>query len=407
MPTIDLTLPRPHIGQKRIIDNAARFNVVPCGRRFGKTVLGINRLATPETLGHPQAWYVPRYKDMLEVWRDCLTIFGPILKRKNATERRLEFITGGVVEFWSMENKDASRGRKYKRIIVDEAGLVPDLMEIWNYAIRPTLADMQGDGFFLGTPKGRNGFWQMWQWAQDSLLDEWGGFTMPTSANPFIPDSEIEALRSTLPERVYRQEILAEFLEDAGGVFRNVMQCATLEEIERPADGSQYCFGVDWGKLNDFTVITIFDVTKRQLVKIDRFNQIDYNFQLARLKSLYDLFRPVMIYAERNSMGEALIDRLRAENMPVYPMQTTNATKDSWIQSLSIAFERGEIEMVNDPVAIGELQAFEAKRLASGLMRYAAPEGLNDDIVMSMAMGWQGVDSDLNKVQFDTLELFT
>lgn len=391
MQTISLQLPRPHEAQQRIKSQRKRFNVVPCGRRFGKTTLGIDLCIEPNILQYPVAWFSPSYKDMLEVWRECLRLLGPIVKRKNATERRIENLAGGVLEFWSLDNPDAGRGRKYRRVIVDEAGLVQTLMESWNMAIRPTLADYQGDAYFFGTPKGRNGFWQMFQWGNDPEYTEWGAWQMPSSANPYIADSEIEAMKKALPERIYQQEIQAVFLDDAGGVFRNVMQCATAEPQERPKDGHTYCFGVDWGKLNDFTVITVLDLATNSVVKVDRFNQIDYNFQLQRLVSLYETFKPSAIYAESNSMGEALIDSLHARNLPVISMRTTNATKDAWIQALSIAFEREEITILNDPVIIGELQAFEAKRLPSGLMKYSAPEGMHDDTVMSLALAYQGV----------------
>ena len=390
---VELTIGTLHPGQQRIVDGRSRFNVVPCGRRFGKTHLLKDLLVDPETLRHPQGVFMSRYKDMLEVWREVVSTFSPIIERKNATERRIELKTGGVIEFWTLGDLDAGRSRKYKRVLCDEVGLVPKMMEVWNYAIRPTLADMVGDAFFFGTPKGRNGFYKMWLWAIDPAMTDWAGFQMPTYENPHIPASEIVAFKQSLPERVYRQEILAEFLDDAGGVFRNVMQCATAAEQKRAISGHSYVIGVDWGKLNDFTVVSVVDISTNSLVYVDRFNQIDYTFQLKRLLNAVELFRPSAVYAESNSMGEALIDQLRvAHGLPVIGMQTTNRTKDAWIQALSIAFEREEIKILNDPVLIAELQAFEAQRLPSGLMKYSAPEGLHDDMVMSLAMAYAGAN---------------
>lgn len=88
---------------------------------------------------------------LLEVWREAVRTFAPILSRRNIQERRLEFITGGLLEFWSLDNPDVARGRKYRRIIVDEAAMVPSLMDVWQYALRPTLADYQGDAWFVYT----------------------------------------------------------------------------------------------------------------------------------------------------------------------------------------------------------------------------------------------------------------
>jgi hypothetical protein len=393
MATRELTLKllRPHQQQQHIIDNAARFNVVPCGRRFGKTTLGIQLLATPETLPHPQAWLSPTYKMLLEVWREVEQRLAPIVTRRSIQERRLELLTGGVIEFWSMDN-DVARGRKYRRVIVDEAGMVPGLMDAWNYSIRPTLADLSGDAFFFGTPKGRNDFWRLFQMANDSHNTEWAAFSMASQYNPHVPPAEFEAMQASLPERVYQQEILAAFLEDGGGVFRGVMRAVDGDcWQDEPIAGHQFIMGVDWGKHSDFTVLTVIDVTLGHVCHIDRFNQIDYSFQVQRLKVLADKFRPAQIIAEQNSMGDPIIEQLRIMQLPVTPFVTTNATKKAAIEALSLAFERDEIRIPDDAVLIGELQAYELEQLPSGNVRYNAPSGMHDDAVMSLAIGWSGM----------------
>jgi hypothetical protein len=263
--------------------------------------------------------------------------------------------------------------------------------------IRPTLLDYKGDGFLLSTPKGRNAFWQMFQWGIDDNIADWSSWQMPTNANPYIDQAEIDDMRSTMPEQVFRQEILAEFIEDGAGVFRRVSECAiAIPETEAPLrkDGSrmgEYLIAVDWGKHHDFTVLTVFNLSTNSMVHMDRFNQIDYTVQVNRLVSLYEKFRPVTIIAERNSMGDPLIEQLQRRGLPVQPFNTTNATKARAVDDLALAFERGDIKIINDPVLISELQAYEMERLPSGLMRYNAPSGMHDDTVMSTAIGWQGV----------------
>ena len=414
MTTITLNMLRPHEGQQSIIDNAARFNVVPCGRRFGKTTLGVTLLATPETLPYPQGWFSPTYKMLLEVWREVNQRLQPIISRRSIQERRLELITGGVIEFWSMD-QDVARGRKYRRIIVDETGLIPGLLDIWNYSLRATLADYEGDAFFFGTPKGRNGFWSLFNFGQDEHKPDWASFTMPSYANPHVPATEFDAMKETLPERVYQQEVMAAFLEDGGGVFRGVMRAvdnvwqdkpvntnnkserhttpAFLTENIRPKH--QYIMGVDWGKHNDFTVLTVIDVTQKHVCHVDRFNQIDYAFQADRLEVLAKKFNVSQVIAEQNSMGDAVIEQLRRKGLPVTSFVTTNATKKAAIEALSLAFERDEIRIPNDPILIAELQAYESERLPSGNIRYNAPSGLHDDMVMSLAIGWSGMGKGL------------
>lgn len=390
MPTLTLTLPRPHPSQQTIIRESRRFNVVVCGRRFGKTTLGIDRLTGPALEGYPVAWFSPTYKMLAEVWRESVRILRPVISRPNVQERRLELVTGGVVEMWSLDQPDAARGRKYKRVVVDEAAMVRALQDAWQAVIRPTLTDFEGDGYFLSTPKGLNFFHQMYAWGQDELRPEWMSWQMPTLSNPHIKASEVEAARRELPERIFAQEYLARFLEGIGSVFRRVQDAATATQQDAPTPGHRYILGVDWGKLNDFTVLTVLDLDGRCQVWLDRFNQIDYQLQLARLRAVYERFQPVTIIAERNSMGEPIIEQIHREGMRVQPFTTTNATKAQAIDALALAFERGDLRILDDPVLIGELQAYESERLPSGLLRYGAPEGLHDDTVMALALAWHG-----------------
>lgn len=390
MPNIHL--PRPHQAQAAILTEARRFNVVACGRRFGKSTLGINRLIDGALRGQPVGWFSPTYKMLAEVWRDVSRALQPVTVRRNAQQHRLELITGGVVDMWSLDTPDVARGRKYARVVVDEAAMIKHLGESWQAILRPTLADLQGDLWALSTPKGRNMFWQMWSWGQDAGQPEWRSWQMPTAANPYIAGSEIEAMRRDMPERTFAQEVLATFLEDAGGVFRNVQAAATAQAQPGPVDGHQYVIGVDWAKSADFTVFAVIDATARALASLERFNQIDYEVQVGRLRALVERFKPSALVVERNSIGEPLIERLVRLGMPVQPFLTTNATKAAIIEGLALVLERQELAILDDAQLVAELQAYEQERLPSGLWRYGAPPGMHDDCVMALALGWYGAE---------------
>lgn len=394
MAQITLKLPRPHTGQQQILTGAKRFNVVNCGRRFGKTKMGLRLLVLPALEGYPVAWFAPTYRMLTEVWREAKKLLKPISAPNgiNSSEHRIELITGGVVEFWSLTDSDNIRGRKYKRALIDEAAMVRSLKESWEQVIRPMLADYAGDAYFFSTPKGRNYFFELFQRGQDPARLDWASFQLPTSTNPFIPPAEIEAARLELPELVFLQEFLAQFVEDGAGLFRRVMAAATAEQQSdgqgRPkaVEGHSYVFGVDWGKSGDYTVIAVVDVTLKQLVWLERFNQIDYDVQKGRLRNLFDAYRPTVIVAEENSIGGPLIEDLR-KTLPVQPFATTNASKKEVIDDLALKLERGDIQILNDPVLIGELLSFEQTRLPSGLYRYAAAGNGHDDTVIALALG--------------------
>jgi phage FluMu gp28-like protein len=301
-------------------------------------------------------------------------------------DREVGFPTGGTVRVRSADAPDSLRGESLDLGVLDEAAFVPEA--VWTEALRPALADRRGRALFLSTPRGRNWFWRAFQRGLDSADPDWRSFSSPTSGNPFIPEGEVEAARSTMPERVFRQEFLAEFSDEAGGVFRGVRECATAERLERARPGRNYVFGVDWGKSNDFTVLVVLDRVSCDMVEFQRFNQIDYALQRGRLMALAERFKPSRIVAEANSIGTPIIEQLLREDLPVEPFITTNASKTAIIDALALAFEKKTVRILSEPALLGELEAFEVERLPSGMLRYAAPGGMHDDAVVALALAF-------------------
>lgn len=352
--------------------------------------MAVELAVRPALEGKPVGYFTPTYKLLTEYWRNLTAILAPVTKRANATEHRIELITGGLIECWTLEDSNAGRSRKYARVIPDEAGLVANLGDIWQAAIRPTLADYQGDAWLLGTPKGRNFFYDCWMRGQDSLRIDWQSWQRPTSDNPYIKSEEIEAMRQEMTERRFEQEVQAQFLDDSGGVFRGVREAAT-EKAGTPTEGHIYVVGCDWGKSVDFTVFAVMDATDKKMVYLDRMNQHDYALQRQRLIALCERWKPGAVIAESNSMGTPIIEALARDRVPVRPFTTTNATKAVIIDALALAFERRDIRVLNDPILIDELQSYESERLPSGLTRYSAPENKHDDTVMALALAWSGL----------------
>jgi hypothetical protein len=225
-------------------------------------------------------------------------------------------------------------------------------------------------------------------------------FQAPSNANPSVNiKAAFERARQTVSERTFRQEWLAEFVEDGGGVFRGVRGSAIAEPTV--ADKTrQYVAGLDWALSHDYTVLTIVDIAARAVVHVDRFNGIEYSLQRMRIGEALKRYNAVCI-AEANAMGKPNNDMLRAAGCRVRDFTTTNTTKSDAIESLASAFEQGNIKILNDAIAIGELESYESERLGSGAVKYGAPAGMHDDTVMSLALAWHGITeaarSDLSK----------
>ena len=382
-----ITLPKLHPAQLQVKRERKRFNVLCNGRRWGKNIL-LQDFAVESALANrlPCAWATPSYKMLSDDWRVLADLLAPVTERRNEQEKQIRLTGGGVLDMWSLDNPDAVRGRKYARFMVNEAAFVPDLMNIWNMVIRPTLIDLRGDAFFSGTPKGRNGFWQLFQQAGP----EWVRWQMSSYSNPHVPASELDALKETMVERAFQQEIMAQFLEDGGGVFRFVTDAAVLD-VKPPEARKQYTIVADWARTEDATVFTVFDIAARECVYIDRMTNTDFATQRMRLQALSQRYNGAAVLAEQNSIGQPQIEELQALGVPVTGFLTTNITKAEIIQALELAFEQRTIKIVKDETLINELLAYESKRLPSGMVQYNAPDGMHDDCVMALAIGWHAI----------------
>jgi hypothetical protein len=389
MRTVTLRLPSLHNGQRQIVREAARFNVVNCGRRFGKDVLAINLVIEAGLAGQRAAWYAPTYKQLMEVWRVLADKLEPVTRRRNEQEHRVELLTGGVIDMWSLDSPDTARGRAYHLVVVNEAAQVANLQMAYEQVIRPTLTDYSGSAWFLSTPRGFNFFRVLFDRGQDPEQPEWRSWTFPTTANPHIPADDIALARAELPEQTFAQEYLAAFISDETAVFRGLLDACTLDP-QGPISGHQYVVGCDWGKLHDFSVFSVLDVTTREQVYIDRSTRIDYIAQVLRLGSLCQRYRPIAVITEVNSIGQAIVEQLQRMRLPVVAWTATQASKGQMIEWLALSIEQGQVRLLRDPVQLAELQAFTATRTASGLMRYAAPEGQHDDTVIALGLAWLG-----------------
>lgn len=390
--TLTVKLPRPHPGQRDILKNLRRWNVIACGRRFGKTILGTNRLVQTVLDGQPAGWFAPTYKYLTDVWRDVTRILKPVTRVVSKQELRLELITGGVAEFWSLEDKDAGRGRKYARAIIDEAAKVKDLGEIFNEAIRSTLADLRGDAYFLSTPKGMNFFWQCYVRGEDPNEPDWVSWHKPTASNPYIDPAEIEAFRLGAPDRAYRQEMLAEFLEDAGGVFRCVREAIDLGRThgDDPRPGDYYSVGVDLARVEDFTVIAVLDGNGRQAYH-ERFNLISWERQIEAIQRVAARY-PGRVVIDSTGVGDPICESLRRIGVDLVTYQFTNQSKQVAIDRLALLFEQGKLRLMDIATQTNELLAFEYELTPSRNVRMAAPEGMHDDCVIALSLAAWGLE---------------
>jgi hypothetical protein len=399
MAEIILDIPKAHEAQQLIDDCDARFIVAVCGRRFGKTSAIPRKRIKALLSGKPGAYFAPTYKMMSQFFDSTKNLLAPIISNVNKSEHRMEFIGGGSLTMWSLDNPDSIRGQKYAFADIDEAAMVRDLGNAWNAVIRPTLTDYEGDAAFWSTPKGAGTFFHSIYLRGLGDHPEWKSFQFPTSSNPFINAKEIEAAREELPAEIFRQEYLAEFVAGEGQVFRNITANLTAEPCTASDHrGHTLVAGVDWGQVADFTAVSVICTDCKTEVVLDRFNKIDWEFQRARILSILNEWGVKFALVEENSIGSPNLEALqKSSDRAIKGFLTTAQSKPPLIQSLALAFEQNEIRWLNVATATAELEAYEATRNEmTNRIAYSAPKGMHDDTVIARALAREAIEQKKN-----------
>lgn len=218
MPTIRLK--KLHPGQEQIMRESKRFNIIKCGRRFGKTILTENLSIEPALQKKTVGYWTPTYKDVSKVWDEIKFILHPITKRKDEQLKQIKLITGGKIDFWSMEDPNSGRGFSYHRAIIDEGEKARHLKEAWNQVIRPTLTDYIGDAWILSTPQfGQTYFKELAKLKEKKGFEDWMSWVKTSYDNPYLSKAEIDSARSQLDDLTFRCEYLAEDVDRVGKPF--------------------------------------------------------------------------------------------------------------------------------------------------------------------------------------------
>lgn len=389
-----IRLPKYHAKQDSFIRSSAKRKVVLAGRRGGKTT-GCAALAVESMLaGHRVLEAAPTADQTRVFWEACKRYLAEPIQAgevyKNETDRVLEVVrTGARIRTKTAWNADTLRGDFADLLILDEYAEMD--ASAWEVVGAPMLLDNDGDAVFIFTPKSRNHAFRMYQRAVADATGRWEAWHFTSHDNPYLSETALAEITQDMTADMYRQEVMAEFLENEGAVFRNVAASMTAPETAPTQHASHtLVMGVDWAKQSDHTALSVVCRDCRTEVARDRFNQIDYHVQRQRLQALAERWHVTSILAESNSIGEPIIEELQRSGLPVRGFETTATSKPPLIESLALAFEREECRWQPDAVWTGELEAYERKvSPVTGRSQYSAPEGMHDDTVIARALAWQ------------------
>jgi len=396
------TLWQPHVGQRAILAHDARFKVVACGRRWGKSEMAAHA-ALERALEQRDAtvwWVAPSYSQANEFGFDKMTpLLAPDLladSPKRTKPRKIQLTTGSTISFRSAEREDSLRGGGVDFLVIDEAGSVPG--RAWSEELRPALSDTLGDMLAIGTPRGRNWFYNWYQRGQSEDHSDVASWQAPTYQNPHVPDSEVDDASDDMPERAFQQEYLAEFVNDVGGVFQELRE-RNVEEYDLPVAPSEsedrYSIGVDFARLQNWTAIVVLDGEGR-LVAFDRLKETTWRRIQQTIERLADEYSPntVAVDATRDNK---IVQDLEDGGMSVEPMNFSSK-KQTLIDNLATALEAGEIRLSSDaPVLVNELEVYEYDLTDTGTVQYGAPSGFHDDAVDALALAQSAKSAGANQ----------
>jgi hypothetical protein len=400
-----IRLPYPHTGQQYVLTHAKRFNWLACGRRWRKTTL-LMSVAVQEACGGAQIlWCAPTFDQVKigfdEARRACR---GTDVRLVETPHPEATFPGGGSILYRSFDNPRAFGRRKgftADGIVVDETAEVP--ADAYYEVLRPMLMDTGGWAWGIGTPKGRNWFWK--EWRNEKQRGDTASFNAPTVGarivtddsgrrlervpheleNPHIEWDEMVKLFEQMPEQKFRQEILAEFIEQQGQVFRNVRECMK-GTLAAPRRGTLYVAGIDLARTTDYTVIVVLEACTRHVVAFERMTGLSWSAQIARVCRVVRDYNAIAC-VDKTGLGDPVFEQLMNSGNVYHPITFTAETKRKLVEHLVMAFDQQSISFPEElQVMEDELEAYEATKGGSGTTRYSAPSGEHDDCVMALAL---------------------
>lgn len=382
--------PQLHPGQSAVIDliEQGKKYIVVCGsRQTGKSFLS-QSIMLHWCLNNPGVTVLcaaPTYSQVkrpLEEISDGLQ-GANVIKSVNRSEFEIKFKNGSKILFRSVERPDNLRGLTCDYAVLDEFAYMQD--DVWLKVIKPILLVKGKQVLFISTPRGKNLFYDLFQLGLNPENDSYASVKMTYDENPFVDTAEIEEAKLTLPDHIFKAEYLAEFTDSGQTVFQNLEECSV--NVWPRAEGKRYA-GLDLGRANDYTVLTIMDA-KGRVLEIYRDNQKDWSYMINNIVQIVQRHDATLL-VEVNGLGDVVYESLKKQWSKTQPFVTSSRSKQDIIENLALDFNTKSVTIPSKdlfaPLTF-ELEIFTyTYSPKSRSIVYSAPNGQHDDTVMSLAI---------------------
>lgn len=377
-----------------------RFAVLVWHRRSRKsrTVLNkqITRILKRPTDEQGVCYYcLPTYRQAKQVMWDTLVndhVPREIIYKKNDSELAIHYKNGVIQRFIGTEDPDKHRGTNPFDVAFDEYSEMQE--QIWTAIFQPVLMENGGTATFAFTPKGKNHSWKLLELAKQNPLWFWSIKTV-LDTNVFTPE-DLEEIKRNTPQALFNQEYMCEFLEGAGQFFRRIKDNtydATKADLTTAGD---FQLGADLAKYQDWTVLTPFNLNQFRAYPQDRFNQVDWNLQEARIEAAARRFNDAKVVIDSTGVGDPIVENLIARDLNIEPFKFTEVSRTNLLNNLAMLIEQDRIKIPNDEGLITELESMRYELSERGKVKISVPSGMHDDRIMSLALSvWKAQKSEL------------
>ena len=380
--------------QQTVFADKTRFKVVAAGRRCGKsrlaaTTLLIEGLKCPQ--GSAVLYVSPTMGQSRQIIWDLLLDLGrEVIQNSHVNNLDITLINGARIYVRGADRPDTLRGVSLTYAVLDEVADIKP--EAWEQVIRASLSDKKGRALFIGTPKGRNWFYDTFKLGESEEATDWKSWHFTTADNPLIDQTEIESAKKTLSSFAFKQEYMASFTNAGSDIFKEewikygeepqygsyyvAVDLAGFEEVSKQAANSK--------KRLDETAISIVKVTDEGKWFVEKIEHGRWDIRETAAKILLAIrdYRPLSVGIERGALKNAVLpylsDLMRKNNTFTHIVDLTHGNRkkaDRIIWALQGRFEHGRIVLNSE----GDWDEF-----VDQLILFPA-QGVHDDLPDSLS----------------------
>lgn len=403
--------------KKGIVEDNSKYKVVVAHRKSGKTVMALMYLFMKAYksmdgmnfggagIRVPRFTYIaPTYGHARDIAWDLLKDIVPphcLLKKPNETNMEIRLTNRVIINLKGAEKEDSLRGPGLAFALLDEYGMMKP--HVWDAVVKPELGQTGGGAMFIGTPTGRNHFYDVFKLGRDGVKD-WKSWLLPATKETFGFDESTargaellspgfldgEKLEKT--QKFFAQEYECDFLDNAGQVFDRIDENVIDEFREYPEQGHRYRIGLDPALREDWSVIVVLDLTDHVVKYVYRTNKIDAELLYSKIENeankwTTDAGKPE-IMMDTTGMGDPMYDSLVSRGLIITPVKFSNKSKFNMVNNLSVKFNKDEAKIPRCEWLIDELKDYGYTRLESGRYKYGAPIGKHDDGVSALMLAY-------------------